>query len=95
MTIISDPWLGEREVGDEPIDVIKDQRNLLKAMCDDGRRPTRELLYDIKFYDYIISSSRPNYLAEEYLTKIGKLRATAGRLRASKREVAGMLGWKV
>lgn len=93
-TIINDPWLGEREVGDKAA-LIADQLRLLNAFKNDGRAPSQHLLEDISVYEFILKSQDPDVYAENYLRKIESLRSERKSFSVSKMEVAKALGWDI
>lgn len=86
-TVITDPILGTREVGDKAA-LISDQLRLLKVFRDDGRRPSEELLDDIKVYEFILASQDPDIFAENYLVEINRLRDEQKSFGVTKMEVA-------
>lgn len=93
-TTITDPWLGTRVLGDRA-ELIKDQLRLLHHFRDDGRKPSKHLLDDIKVYEFILASQDPEVFAENYLREMNRLRDERQTFRIKKMEVAKNLGWEI
>lgn len=88
---INDPWLGEREIENSPVALIRDQHRLLCYFRDDGRLPSQELLDDIAAYASILDAPDAERRAEEYLEAAGA--SADPRERPRPREVARAKGW--
>jgi len=67
--------------------IIKAALSQLRGYRDDGRVPSKWLLWEIKLYEHILTMPDPESAAEEYLN----LR----RARFSKKEIADFLGWEI
>lgn len=90
---ISDPWLGEREIAPGYVALIRDQLRLLKAFRDDGRKPNKMLLEDIKVYEFILEHPQAEQMAEQYMIKMNQLRQERNSYSVAKIEAAKALGW--
>lgn len=92
---IKDPWLGARIIDFKPSSLIADQLKLLTKFRDDGRVPSKHLLYDIKVYEFILKSDDPDVYANMYLAGADELRRISNSLSIRKMDIAKKLGWKV
>ena len=89
---ITDPWLGEREIGPGAA-IIYDQLKLLRQWRDTRANPSQHLLDDIKVYEFIVSSQDPDLYTEKYMLEMGRLRSIKGVYHAKKMDAAKNLGW--
>jgi len=94
-TEITDQWLGTRVIGDKPSDLIKDQLKVLMAMKNDGRVPSKHLLFDIEVYKYILNQKNQDAKAAEYFSMKSKISKQKEQWAVSKREVCTRLGWVI
>lgn len=92
---ITDPYLGKRDIGPKPSDLIKDQLKLLEHFKNDGRIPSKELLQDIAVYKYILKSDEPDKFTDLYLNESQRLRDKRKTINIPKLEVANNLGWEL
>jgi hypothetical protein len=95
---IYDDQVGIRSVDTHDlVAVIRDQLRLLKSYRDDGRAPSKQLLCEIRLYEFILAKdggASPKEKAEAYFEKRHELNE---RLRgfAPKDMVAQALGWRI
>lgn len=90
-----DKWLGARTMPNTSRACVEDQLKLLMKMRRDGRKPTRELLNDIKVYKFILKQSDPETAAHAYLEMADAMRDQYKVISVSKMEVARRLGWRI
>lgn len=90
---ITDPFLGTRTLDDGYLAMIKDQLRLLESFRDDGRVPSKELLEDIKVYEYIIQHPQAEQKATEYADAMDAERTRTKSFGVSKIMIAKKLGW--
>lgn len=92
-TTITDPFLGTRTIDDSALGLIKDQLRLLISFRDDGRKPSKELLEDIKVYEFIIEHPQAEQKAHDYLEAMNAERERTKSFGISKMMIAKKLGW--
>lgn len=92
---LEDQWLGRRSMPNTSLAVIQDQLKLLMSMRRDGRKPTKELLNDIKVYKFILKQADPEAAAYDYLSMADSMRDQYKVISVSKMEVARRLGWRI
>lgn len=92
--IIDSPILGKRTYSsDDFLPVIKDQLKLLNHYKNDGRKPSKQLLQDIKVYEFIIKHPEAEKMADLYLRKMDAERERLKTFGIPKMKIAKMLGW--
>lgn len=95
MITLEDQWLGRRVIDGRPISTIRDQLAMLNKMRRDGRRPSRQLIDDIKVYKFILKQEDAEAAAAAYLTKSTELRDKYKTISVDKMLIARELGWVI
>jgi hypothetical protein len=92
---LDDQWLGKRTLDGSALSTIRDQLKLLLHYRRDGRKPSRQLLDDIKVYKYILSREDCAKAADDYLSMASQMREEQETISVAKMDIAKRLGWNV